>query len=353
MKKKILTAVVVLCISTVSLGDAFRTFHDANGRALEARIKNYDPQTDSVIVELRNKSVKKVKASVFSEQDHAYIHDWYLTDALLSGILVDLSAKKITIDSGTDRDGQGEWKSYNSDMRYRDRNYKIVLENKSGLTLNSVKIEYCIYHQCTIEETRYLQPPEITLPPEKTIHLSQRVEDNVVSGMWDIPVLNNKQKLQHSTKSIHLRKGKERKDISGESITYSRELKDELPGLRLRLYTTLKSGEEIMKEYSFPDYLIEETRWEFLTNNISSEVPVLPRPENELVRLNFDKIKKGMSKEEVAHLVGYPSGRNFEDNDDTWNWSFDADGKKSTEWKKAFHIVFEKDVVMRVITPEI
>ena len=60
-----------------------------------------------------------------------------------------------------------------------------------------------------------------------------------------------------------------------------------------------------------------------------------------------------MSKEEVAQLVGYPLHRNFEDDDDTWNWNFDADGKKSTEWKKAFHITFEKDVVVRVITPEI
>ena len=46
-------------------GDAFRTFHDINGRTIEACLKNYDPQLDMVTVELRNKSVKKVKASVF------------------------------------------------------------------------------------------------------------------------------------------------------------------------------------------------------------------------------------------------------------------------------------------------
>lgn len=351
MKQKILTATFILCISMICFGDAFRTFRDANGRTLEACLKIYDPQSDIVTVELKNKSIKKVKASVFSEQDQAYIHDWYMADAMLTGTLVDLSAKKITIDSGTDPDGQGEWKSYNSDMRYRDRNYKILLKNKSGLTLNGVKIEYCIYHQCTIDEARSSQK-------ETNVHFPSRIESNIVSGIWNIPVLNNKQKLEHITKSIHLRRGEVQKRIAVNFTSYTRELKDELLGLRVRLYTTLQSGEEIMKEYSFPSYLIEKSNWEFSTNNISSEVPILPRPEHELIRQNFDKIKEGMSKEEVGQLVGYPPSHDM--NDDIWIWYFKGDDiwignlnvKENAEVRR-YNIRFKKDVVVKIEAREI
>ena len=306
-------------------------------KKIEACLKIYDPRTDIVTVELKNKSVKKVEASVFSEQDQVYIHDWHMADAMLSGTLVNLSAKKITIDSGTEREGQAEWRPY-SGIGYKDRNYKIVLENKSGLTLNSVKIEYCIYHQCTIDEVRNLQREETQ------ICFPRRIESNIISGMWNIPILNNKQKLEHITKSIHLRRGEVHKSITTQYLSYTRELKDELLGLRVRLYTTLKSGEEIMKEYSFPSYLIEKTNWEFSTNNISSEVPVLPRPEHELIRQNFAKIREGMSKDEVAQLVGYPPYGDLDS--DVWIWQFNS--KENTEDPEAYNISFRDNVVERV-----
>jgi len=343
MKQKTPTAVFVLSISMICFGDAFRTFHGADGRTIEACLKTYDSQSDIVTFKLKNKSIKKVKASIFSEQDQAYIHDWYMADAISSGTMVDLSAKKITIDSGRTLEGHNEWKPSSSSIRFRDMNYEVVLENKSGQTLNNVKVEYCIYHQCSIDEVRYTYR-------EGTFQVPRRIESNVISGIWNIPVFNDNQKLEKITKAIHLRRGEVYKQYpGGGKISHTRELEDELLGLRVRLYVPLKSGKEVMKEYSFPSDLIRKTNWEFSTNNISSEVPILPRPEQELILQNFGKITEEMSKDEVVRLLGYPPYGELDS--DIWIWQFNS--KENTEYLEVYYISFRDDVVDRIRSYEI
>jgi hypothetical protein len=145
-------------------------------------------------------------------------------------------------------------------------NYEILLENRSGQNFSNIKIEYCIYHQCTIDETfmtmEYIEKKNANgYFPLETKKLPRRVVSNVTGGSWLIPEMNNRNKEELQTKEIRLRQGSEYKSDNYKLTRNTRKIDDELLGIRIRLYIPLKSGEKAMKEFFFPDTLEKTTRW--------------------------------------------------------------------------------------------
>ena len=270
--------IIAVFLSTGTCADDFRTFHDTTGREIVACLRSFNPQTNVVKIELKNKSVKTVKAYIFSENDQAYIHDWHMADALLSGTTLRLTANKKTILSDSYHEGRNGWHSVLPCMKFKDMNYEISLENRSGLSLNNIEIEYCIYHQYTIDET-FMKTEAVEVDEDgdlvedgekgkvigyrtlKTEKLPRRVVFNVTGGSWVIPEMIDKKKKEQKTKEIRLRRGSESKFEHEEMTRNTRKVNDELLGIRVRLYIPLKSGDKAMKEFSFPNNLVKTTTW--------------------------------------------------------------------------------------------
>jgi hypothetical protein len=76
--------VILISASCFAAKDEFRVFTTQDDRVVSARIINVDRQRGVVELELENKRRKKVKPSVFTEADQAYIHDWNLCKTFMS-----------------------------------------------------------------------------------------------------------------------------------------------------------------------------------------------------------------------------------------------------------------------------
>ncbi len=254
-------ASIILIVSLNCRGDNFRLFHDVTGREIEACVRSYNPRTNMVKVELRNKALKSVKTTVFSEEDQAYILDWFKADALLSGKTLRLSANKKTVRNGSYHEEQNGWHSVYPGMEFKDMNYEIILENRSGQILENVEVEYCVYHKSIIDEifmTTELR--DNGYYPVDTEQLPRKVDINIISGKWEISSLETK-KQEYATKEIRLKNGSEFKSDHNKSTRNTRSVSDELLGIRIRVYIALESGKKVMKEFSYPDTLIDSTKW--------------------------------------------------------------------------------------------
>lgn len=75
MKSYICTIIVFLLFCNFLHGEEYRAFVGSNGTKIEARFISYDPDSEIVKIELKNKKMQNVKLSLFSEQDQRWIKE--------------------------------------------------------------------------------------------------------------------------------------------------------------------------------------------------------------------------------------------------------------------------------------
>ena len=134
--------ICLLGIFHTSFGEKeFRIF-EAQGRAIEAKVVHVDLSRGTVELELRNNQRKKVKASIFTKEDQAYLLDWHRVREFRSSRLKVEPVKNVV-------DKQKEMLGSQSAIR-RDTDiirYDINLANRTGATLGKVWIEYNIFYE--------------------------------------------------------------------------------------------------------------------------------------------------------------------------------------------------------------
>jgi len=182
------------------------------------------------------------------------------------------------------------WSTYRPGTTYNEISHEINIENRGGQPLNHIAVEYCIYHQTTIQERvknsfygagktvriqtetgwrdRYDPPAWYSSRDSKYTKRPERTVSNTIKGSFYIQDIPSGEKVQILTDPFKLVKKAE------EGTTYpnppqenkkgtlnKRTIKGNLLGIRCRVYVPTQAGNYAMVEFSSPSSLINRTEW--------------------------------------------------------------------------------------------
>lgn len=185
---------------------------------------------------------EKAELVLLSENDQAYIQNWYAAFSILDKRIKITTRKK---SEGAKGAKERLW-------------YEFEIVSKTRNTTVNLIIEYCIFSQTEIQETT--QPggwgdygfnatgPAVERP-------DQLISDNK-SGtiLLTVPY---REEIKHSTEEISFYDNY--RISNGGANLEIRE--SELLGIRYRVYLPTPNGEYAMMEFAEPEELLEETEW--------------------------------------------------------------------------------------------
>jgi hypothetical protein len=266
---KIILSITVILLSKANvLADDFRIFQDLKGRSIEGRLIEYQPRNKTVKIQLQNKAVKTVKASIFSDADQQYIADWAKASSLFGLGKLKVSAEKELIEQtnlkGKSYNGvenKNDWHPvYAHTLINKKTAYLVRMSNKSEEGLKGIQIEYCIYYTECIEESKSTMGYEgNSIVATSKEELPGKEVLQVVNGNYSISNLKQGKTEEMQTKSFVLKSGRERKEIG--LYESERKTESDLAGIIIRVHVPLQSEDTIMKEYRFPKDLGDEFQW--------------------------------------------------------------------------------------------
>jgi hypothetical protein len=215
---------------------AYRTF-ETQGRALEARVALVDVSHGTVTLELMNKQRKKVKISIFSKQDQAYILDCAMIQ---------------------------EFKSQRFKIEFeRNLVHKNRTEPSAGIRRNTEKFQYDIKisNSTTVKMAGVTVAYNIFLEQEELGNGKNDVKQYYVSGEIPLQPLEPRAKVSLNTKTytIYSQKlgGGYDEYTSGAPTHQSGKSK----GVWFRLMLKTPTGLTAMKEVCLPKNTNELFSW--------------------------------------------------------------------------------------------
>jgi hypothetical protein len=120
--------------------DDYRTFTDAEGRTIEARVIAYDGTR--VTIERKDGQRFTVTSAIFDEKDQAYLEFWLELEQLRRPTAFNANfSTKFTNEHSPERTGLI--------VRERDGGYAIAIENRSRMELEDLKIHYWVFSRDT------------------------------------------------------------------------------------------------------------------------------------------------------------------------------------------------------------
>lgn len=317
MIKRILAQVLfgLLVAGTIDAAvGRYETFHDNQGRELQARLLSVDPQSNKVKVQLRNGKTRTTDLSVFSEDDQTRILEWHITEVVFSDKNFKVTINKKSQGSDRRRGEVDGWTPKNSGMRVQEIAYELELENRNKTPMKGLKAEYCIYHQSKEKglwvEYEYDRPPSREYDKgyeDNAVNNSQRITNKrrtvgaekipdktipgITTGIVLIPELPSKESSEGLTKEVPLKKGSEFRPLAEKEEGYpkrrfpeidknptrriheERKVAEEVVGVVFRISIPLASGGYARKEYSYPKDLLEKKTvdWDALNEESSEE----------------------------------------------------------------------------------
>ncbi len=227
---KLTLLILALFSSTLLSAASFHTFKDTQGREMEAKITRVSGE--DVYIERRDGLSTKVKRSIFSQQDQAYINQWAKNALLKSGILEVRFTEKRTDKRKASNGGiQSEvYKSINS----------IVINNTSYEDLSDLTIQYLILKFEDAVSAQKRSEGEIRrLKSQTTLaHLPKRSEVSVATK--PIPMMETKLENGYYFKN------------GGKETS-----KDEIRGIWVKIY----AGDKLVHEVSKPENMMRKESW--------------------------------------------------------------------------------------------
>ncbi len=277
----------------------YRAFTTRNGLKMRARPRGFAESTGSLELELVDGTRRAVELQALSQEDQDFIQDWLTGYSLLSNNQIRFTIRKKT-DPG--KKITGNLTSLNSmfpNMKYKDHwyaakggkeydeiTYELRLENKREKTLFGLVVEYCIYHQTTIQEESknafytdsggrdengqyyHYEPSWHSSGNDK---YKKHPEETVVNTVKGIIVFSNiavKESEKEHTDPVRIM------ERSLERTTYPhkpenktrgtlnrRTVEGKLLGIRYRVYVPTQDGNYAMVEFSNPSSLKSKTEW--------------------------------------------------------------------------------------------
>lgn len=230
----------------------FRDFTSSDGRTVRAQIVDYNGATGTVEVELENGKRTRVKPTVFSAEDQAYIQDWIKGQSIMSDSLLKVScSEKLTEKWKDEEDGQvhyggGEYETETvSVTKFERYTYELKLENRNAFPLENLTIKYRIcYEQSEHNRDRK------AIPAKK-----------YKTGSLKIDRIEAKSKQVVTTDSVVL----SCKQFTGDLI-YSRgdpeKTDGRIDGIWLKIIMRLSSGETVEREVVDPKNIAKIYQWD-------------------------------------------------------------------------------------------
>lgn len=141
MQGKMSGIVMGLLLAGICFGgeDGVHVFTDTQNRAVSAKIINVDDLRDLVELEVGGGRRVKVKPSVFSEKDQAYIRDWNTVQTFLSSSGFKLELKKKVIETWSEKgDVQRDFEKVL---------FEIVMTNRGKALLENLQVAYNVFYE--------------------------------------------------------------------------------------------------------------------------------------------------------------------------------------------------------------
>lgn len=270
---------------------ACHTFTTTTGTKITARLLDFIASTGRVKMETNSGTKRIVRIETLSENDHAYIQDWYSAYSLLKTGKLKIKIDEETNDEQLYHGLLEQWDPMFPNMGYKtpwyttypgttydDVSYNLTVENKTGQPLDNSIIEYCIYHQTVIdeesEETRFNKAAggmSGWYPAGHVDNYPEQTVSHIMHGSFGLKTLPNREEKTKTTKSLKLvPRATEIKstplspaphETGNKGTRNTREIEGELLGIRCRIYIPTPQGNMAMMEFSDPKNLLRKTEW--------------------------------------------------------------------------------------------
>ncbi len=216
----------------------YRDFTSTDGKVIQAMVKSYDVNKKMVTIERDNRKTMKVPITVFSEADQIYIREWELLRCFSVERFLKMSAQR----KQSDNDNKSSSDSYQT-LKVKDTRYEIRIENRSTSSFSGLKLEYCIYY----EQDEGSPGGNVT-------------DQGVFCGDIPFDFIGSKSRTTLKTKAVSTYMAEV---SSGVIWTDGREnvQRGGVHGLWVRIYMTLPSGEERVRDFCFPSSLNNSRTW--------------------------------------------------------------------------------------------
>ncbi len=249
--KRILSILVTVCMGsslTASAETELRVFTDEQGRAIEARVVDFDAVKGSVQLEREDGQRFWVPPKLFSDDDQSYIKQWIAANRILSDDSLRISFDKDKVESfkkGLTDDAAATEHSKGQILRY-----EIVLQNRSKKPITGLKLEYRYFVMVSTDEGESLKE----LGP-RTISV-----DSIGAG----------ERVTLKTENIAIGETYDRKRVEdplrrAEDVVayeYTKVSEDDLQGIWLKIYGPKIGDETAVRDVTDPDDLQEDYTWE-------------------------------------------------------------------------------------------
>jgi hypothetical protein len=265
------------------------TFTKIDGKKISGRPTGFTPSTGNLKLKIADDSECTVELPTLSDDDRAYIKDWYAAYSLIADGKIRFTFHEKT---NPDREFKGnldDWDSMFPNMKYKDHwstsgttydeiLYEFRLENRGEQKLDDIVIEYCIYHQTTIQEEsrksfygagktvrvttetgtydRYDPPAWYSSRDDKYEKLPKQTVTNTVQGIVCLGTVPPGEKVAVLSDPVKIvKKSQERTtypnppQINTRGTLNRRTIEGELTEIRCRVYVPTEAGNYAMLEF--------------------------------------------------------------------------------------------------------
>ena len=244
MKRYILLICLLGMVARVQSAAEYRDFTNTEGKVIRGCIKAYDPRSKTVTIEFDNKHTAKAQISAFCGEDQDYILEWKS-----SKFFYDSKALKITADKRRiDQRKEKEWR----DVRYTSGDVEKQLMNEKTYESILYDIEFYSRNEADLTNLRlvyiiYYEQSEMSWEKPEVVQKTKR-------GELSIPLIKSRNKAKVETESVEIYRDNvsQRAWISDKNRTGG---EGNVHGLRARLFMTLPSGKQIVRDFSYPEKL--------------------------------------------------------------------------------------------------
>jgi hypothetical protein len=235
----------VALIALSASGDEYRIFTDPQGRAIEAKMLQFNAAKRKIKLERKDGKTFWVSPDVFSGEDAVYIQEWIAAEQILSEKNLRISFRKKT-DSADEKDDSGKLTFDGKALHY-----EVTVENRLALPIESLRIEYLYF-------------------------IKNRTKTNDKNGPWTIRRVSGRldiKKMEASGSRVVLTEPVTYGDKISHIAVYDRYTgslsgydektmsEEDIEGIWLRIYGPEVNGEAVFRDVCYPEELQDKVSW--------------------------------------------------------------------------------------------
>lgn len=238
MRWLVLVITAGLCCSLARSEEDYHMFTDITGREISARILTYDSRKQNIRVEMGTGRQGNILLSQLSDADQEYVRQWQVGRDFMQDRRFVISAKRKC------EDNEEKTRKYGVITRdVENMSYEILLENKSEMMFENIKMQYCIYYE-----------------QEESVTGGNETRQGVYCGEADIESLTagSKQKLKTDAVLIY----KAELD-SGYYYTAGSDSSQDgaVRGIWVKFTMEMPGGDKVVRDFCMPDSIPNGHTW--------------------------------------------------------------------------------------------